>query len=347
MSELDDANSAILDFVEEQGLVGLQGDSGRRGEVTLTRLTGGVSSDLCLVELDDQSVCVKRSLERLLVETEWTAPVERNTNEWEWIRYASSIVPGAVPTPLAHDAQRQMFAMSYLAPTSHTVWKSEMMRGRISLSTAESTGHLIGELHSRSAGVEDLKRIFDTTPSFEALRIEPYFTHTGTKNPAFAEHITMVADQTLQTRKVLVHGDVSPKNILVGPRGPVLLDAECAWFGDPAFDVAFCLNHLVLKSYAIGQADSLRHAAMALWNAYLSHVDWEPADDLDARVARLLPILLLARVDGRSPVEYLNSTDLRDAVRNRAHDLLDRKPGRTETVIEQSFVSRTHIPSSN
>ena len=50
-----------------------------------------------------------------------------------------------------------------------------------------------------------------------------------------------------RTKRALVHGDVSPKNILVGPRGPVFLDAECAWYGDPAFDLAFCLNHLLLK----------------------------------------------------------------------------------------------------
>ncbi len=110
----------------------------------------------------------------------------------------------------------------------------------------------------------------------------------------------------MQTKHALVHGDVSPKNILNGPRGPVLLDPECAFYGDPAFDLAFCLNHLLLKCLWTPAA---RHGFMAcftsLKDSYLSLVDWEPMTDIEARTARLLPGLFLARVDGKSPVEYI------------------------------------------
>ena len=106
---------------------------------------------------------------------------------------------------------------------------------------------------------------------------------------------------------MLVHGDVSPKNIMLGPDGPILLDAECAWFGDPAFDLAFCLNHFLIKRLVVkGAADALAAAFDALVAAYLAHVDWEPAEAVEARAAALLPVLALARVDGKSPVEYLD-----------------------------------------
>ena len=115
-----------------------------------------------------------------------------------------------------------------------------------------------------------------------------------------------MVDDLMGARISLVHGDVSPKNILKGPDGPIFLDAECAVESDPCFDMAFCLNHLLIKSIAgIAPRDALGRGILALWSAYTPYVRWERPDDLDRRVAVLLPGLLLARIDGKSPVEYL------------------------------------------
>ena len=122
-----------------------------------------------------------------------------------------------------------------------------------------------------------------------------------------------------------MHGDVSPKNILIGPEGPVFLDAECAWYGDPAFDLAFCLNHLLLKCLWTPRARSGFLACFeALAGSYLGGVAWEAPAALEGRVARLLPGLLLARVDGKSPVEYLTTEEERAPVREVARALLLR-----------------------
>jgi len=109
----------------------------------------------------------------------------------------------------------------------------------------------------------------------------------------------------------------------VGPSGPVLLDAECAWYGDPAFDLAFCLNHLLLKR--LPRPDSalaLRTSYEALVAAYLGCVSFEPAADLTARTAALLPALMLARVDGKSPVEYVRDEPEKALVRRFAPALV-------------------------
>ena len=137
------------------------------------------------------------------------------------------------------------------------------------------------------------------------------------------------------TKRALVHGDVSPKNILKGPRGPVFLDAECAWFGDPAFDLAFCLNHLLLKGARDG-ADKSRYvgAYAALSHAYLDRADWEDRSALEERAASLLPALFLARVDGKSPVEYLTRESEKDAVRRCAVPLIARPPARLADVAD-------------
>jgi hypothetical protein len=105
----------------------------------------------------------------------------------------------------------------------------------------------------------------------------------------------------------------------------VFLDAECAWYGDPAFDLAFCLNHLLLKCLWRPQWQAGYLAAFdALAGAYLQSVAWEPAADIEARAAHLLPGLFLGRVDGKSPVEYIEADADRERVRRVARELLLR-----------------------
>jgi Ser/Thr protein kinase RdoA (MazF antagonist) len=166
---------------------------------------------------------------------------------------------------------------------------------------------VLARLHGASAHRADLARRFDTLPNFHALRLQPYLLVTAGRHPDIADRLLALALRTASTRLALVHGDVSPKNILIGPQGPVLLDAECAWYGDPAFDVAFCLNHLLLKCLVQPtHSDDLLDAFAAFVTAYFDTARFEPRPVLEARAASLLPALLLARVDGQTPVEYLD-----------------------------------------
>jgi len=159
------------------------------------------------------------------------------------------------------------------------------------------------------------------------LRLEPYLRATARRHPDLAARLEGLADRTAATAAALVHGDVSPKNILAGPSGPVFLDAECAWYGDPAFDLAFCLNHLLLKCLAAPEAvPDLLIAFDELRDAYFGVATFEVRAGLEARAASLLPALFLARVDGKSPVEYLTGEADRDRVRRVAVPLVARPP---------------------
>ena len=290
-------------------------------------LTGGVSSDIWKVETAAGPVCVKRALAQLKTEREWFAPVGRNASEADWIRTAAAIVPDAVPTLVAEDREAGLFVMRYLDPARYPVWKSLLRDGTISSETAAAVGAALGHIHAATAGSETAAETFATDDVFHAIRIEPYLLRTAEAHPDLAGRLRALADTTAATKRALVHGDVSPKNILVGPDGPVFLDAECAWYGDPAFDLAFCLNHLLLKCiwrphWTVRYLDA--YAALA--GAYLPHVAWEPAAAMEARTAALLPGLLLARIDGTSPVEYITEETDRARVRAAARVALVAPP---------------------
>jgi aminoglycoside phosphotransferase (APT) family kinase protein len=196
--------------------------------------------------------------------------------------------------------------MDWLAPDLYPVWKDQLRDGVLDGGTARRVGDVLGRIHAATADDADVSTHFATDALFNALRLEPYLLATAQANPDLGDVLGALAARTADTRRVLVHGDFSPKNLLIGPQGPVIVDAECAWYGDPAFDLAFVLNHLLLK----GEWKLDRRAGyVALYDelvtAYRAHVVWEPWSGMASRTATLLPALMLARVDGKSPVEYL------------------------------------------
>jgi aminoglycoside phosphotransferase (APT) family kinase protein len=316
---------AVLAFLRRSGLAA-------QGEAPAARaLAGGVSSDIWRVDLARETVCVKRALSRLRTAQRWEAPVERNRYERRWIETANRIVPGAAPRVLAADDAAGCFAMEYLGGLP--LWKSELAAGRADADFAAAVGGRLARIHAATAGDAAIAAEFATDASFHAIRLEPYLLASARAHPDLAAALEALAARTANTRLALVHGDVSPKNILLGPAGPVLLDAECAWYGDPAFDLAFCLNHMLLKCLWVPAASEGFLACFdSLCLSYVEKVSWENPSGLEARAASLLPGLLLARVDGKSPVEYVTETSQKDRVRRVAGALIAAPPTRLAQV---------------
>ena len=291
-----------------------------------SRLSGGVSSDIWLVTDGDRRVVVKRPLAALKVPGEWRVSVDRSRSEAEWLQVVHELIPGVCPQVYAFDSARNMLALEYLEPDRHPIWKQQLLHGEVDPSTAAAVGDRLGTIHAMTSTVPSLAEQFATDALFWDLRLEPYLDRLRVVHPELSPQLEAVIDQTRSTKLALVHGDVSPKNILVGPSGPVFLDAECAWWGDPAFDLAFCLNHLILKcARPEAPVPLLLSSYDELTAAYLASVAWEDPAQLIQRTASLLPALTLARVDGRSPVEYLDPEG-QQVVRGFALELLTAQP---------------------
>ena len=279
-------------------------------------LTGGVSSDIWRVDLPMGAVCIKRALARLRVKADWRAPVERSGYEAAWMRIARAVEPAAAPELLFEDRAAGAVVMRYLPPDRYRLWKEALRAGEADPAFAAAVGARLVAIHAATAGRPEIAAAFPTDAIFHDIRLEPYLIATSRAHAALAPALQRLARRTATTKLALVHGDVSPKNILVGPDGPVLLDAECAWYGDPAFDLAFCLNHLLLKClWTPTAAPDFLDCFDGLLRTYLEGVGWEPRQELEARAAGLLPGLFLARIDGKSPVEYV--TDMMDKERVR------------------------------
>jgi len=275
--------------------------------LTVTALTGGVASDIAKVEASKNIYCIKFALAKLKVQAEWFAPVHRNSAEYAWLEVASSVAPASAMEYLEYDA--------YL-------WKTSLLKEEPDNKEADMVGDVLGRIHAASTATGFDKHPFQNHEDFKALRVEPYLLYTAKQHPDIASRLEQMANSLFKANTVLVHGDVSPKNIMIRSGGPVLLDAECATMGDPCFDVAFCVNHLVLKAIHLptSRARYLKNTA-SLWESYRRNVAWELTVKLESRICALLPALMLARVDGKSPVEYLSASN-QNTVRQIARELI-------------------------
>jgi 5-methylthioribose kinase len=321
-SDIADRFRDIAPSLHELGLLG-------DGEhFAFTPLSGGVSCDIFLVDVKRRPpVVVKRPLGKLRVAADWRAPVERSESEVAWILLASEVDPRLVPKVIGQDTGRHLFVMEYLPKEDYPVWKDRLLAGEVDVAFAASVGGWLARLHGSTARSSAIARRFANQAQFHALRLEPYLLYTAEKHPAIAQQIRALAESVAHAHIALMQGDVSPKNILIGRETPVFIDAETACYGDPAFDLAFCLNHLLLKCVARPSATlAYADAFTALKEAYFAEANWEMREHLDARAVRLLGALLLARVDGKSPVEYLTDDGAKSFVRETAKGFIAHSP---------------------
>jgi len=285
-------------------------------DVEIKTLPGGVSSDIHLVNDGKKSFVIKRALPKLRVVDDWYADVSRNQFEQAYMQYVEEFMPGSVPAILHSDRNLGFFVMEYFGD-NYLNWKDLLLRNDVNPQHAKEAARFLGRVHRQSWHDDRVSRNFDTTQNFFDLRIEPYLLATAKRHAPLSNYFEEEAKCMRETRICLVHGDFSPKNILIGPDRMIVLDCEVAWYGEPAFDLAFMMNHFLLKSLHFApNGESYLDLIDDFWGTYCNALsDEHDIDDLESRVAHLLPMLFLARIDGKSTAEYITDDYKKDIVR--------------------------------
>lgn len=308
----------------------------RRGLLDSTRavprlLGGGVSNVVIAVSSPTTSLVVKQSLPQLRVDALWEAPRERILTEAEGLVLCSRLTPGQVPEVISVDDSEFVLCLEQ-APSDWVDWKQQLLAGQVSSEVATTLGQTLARWHSNTAGGRGLSSLMSDPETFEVLRVDPYLRTVIRGAPEVSASVQAVIDEMAAHRVCLVHGDFSPKNVLVAgtPPGVWVIDFEVAHLGDPAFDVAFLISHLVLKSLHRPQhATRLDEATTSFVEAYREVLELSTTRP-ESAVVRYVGALLLARVAGKSPVEYLDG-----ASRRRAWDLGLKLVGSTNLTIRE------------
>lgn len=275
---------------------------------TARMLGGGVSNVVLAVDDESHRLVLKQARAKLRVAEDWYAPRERVLREAEGLRVLAKIDPDAAPRVVDLDPDALTLTIER-APDDWTDWKERLLSGDVDSDIAAGLGRSLRRMQSTTeAGAGLSADLLADVETFELLRLQPYHLTTAQRNPDLAEQISAVVERMRATRTCLVHGDFSPKNILVGRSGSWVIDFEVAHLGDPSFDPAFLASHLLMKAVHLPfWRDRFRVAGDAFFGAYLADA---PEVDI-LHLSRQIGCLLLARVDGKSPAEYLDAAQQR------------------------------------
>jgi 5-methylthioribose kinase len=312
------SRDTALAFLERAGLAAEE-------SAPVEALGWGISNTVIRVGSGDGCVVLKQALARLRVEAEWLFDQDRIFVERRCIDYLAGVLPpGSVPAVRFADDENFLFGMS-CAPSGAVLWKEALLQGQVDLEAARLAGRLLAQIHGRSAADSRAARLFDDRKAFMQGRVDPYHRTMLRAHPDLRAPVEAEIERMLATRSALVHGDYSPKNLFVSPGRVFLIDFEVAHWGDPAFDLAFCLNHLALKALAFPErADAYLEAAAAFRASYAEARGG--LEDVELGTVRELGCLLLARIDGKSKIEYVTDAATKDAVRTAGRLVLAGEP---------------------
>ena len=274
-------------------------------KIGMNNLNGGVSAKTVWVTLpNEKQLVLKQGLEKLRVAADWYCSPERTATEARALLWLNEILPGAVPKFAFWDAENYILGM-HAVKLPHTNLKTDLLAGQINPDMIKQTGEILGTIHRRGSDHPEVKKSFSNRHFFEVLRLEPYYQYTGSIVPATMAFMNALIKDTRKVQTTAVHGDYSPKNMLVKDNRIVLLDHEVMHLGDPAFDVGFMLSHLLSKANHLpANRHEFINAAQHFWKYYTLN-NPITASAIEERAVRHTIGCLLARVKGRSPLEYL------------------------------------------
>jgi 5-methylthioribose kinase len=321
----------LIQYLQKTGLVG------SNESLSIRTLLGGVSNRTVLVKRScGEAWVLKQALHKLKVQTDWFSDpkrIEREALGIEWLNRLAP--PGSIPKLIFLDPENHLLAMEAV-PEGHENWKVALLKGKIDSLLISQFADLLAGIQKVSAKKEKtIRPLFQERCFFKSLRLDPYYLYTAEQLPSAKDFMTYLIERTHSRSLTLVHGDYSPKNVLVYRKQLILLDHEVIHFGDPCFDVGFSMTHFLSKAnYLPEYRRRFQKAAHDFWQSYSNKVIDQPwAQDLENYAIHHTLGCLLARVAGRSPLEYLD-LEARHIQQTAALDLIQESHDRMDILID-------------
>lgn len=293
---------------------------------TIKYCKGGVSGTVVLVQTKEKLMIVKQALAQLNTKDVWFCDPNRMNIEYESNRIYHELMPENAPEVYFYDSENYIYGREAV-PDGCKMWKEYLMAGKLDFTVAEKSIMTLVQIHNECSRKSDIKELFSNKEIFYGLRISPYFEFTAQKYPELKAYTEQVIKDAMEHDVTLVHGDYSPKNIMVTDNGISVLDYEVAHYGNPAFDLAFFSNHFILKSikhnlYGKAYLEMLNYMIAI----YFKQMDFMDKKKFETSFMRMLSLLMLARIDGKSPVEYLVGDEKRQQfIRDMCMRMIDEQ----------------------
>lgn len=308
-------------------------------ECSVSVLSGGVSNRTVRVAAGSRRAWVfKQALDKLRVPVDWYCSPDRIHREALGMELLTEILgPDRVPTLVFEDRDNNLLAMTAVQEPFEN-WKAMLLAGRLERRHVRQFARMLAALHS--GGVRRSERLpqelFDLT-YFWNLRLEPYYRYSGEQVPIAESFLSELIESYEDARATIVHGDFSPKNILIRRNRSILLDHEVIHYGDPAFDLGFSLTHLLSNAHLLDRRRSdYLGAARSYWNQYRRALTPAAVERFGAgferRVVEHTMGCLLARVVGRSQLEYLGP-EKRERQGSIVARMIEKRPGSADELI--------------
>jgi len=300
-----DRKEEVIKYLKQEGLIKENDDA------EVEHLSGGVSCRVWKISVNNDRWVIKQALEKLDVKADWFSDVERIHREHEAMKQLELVIPDCnIPKILHVDYVKHIYLMT-CAEEGVQTWKDLLMNGIFNVDTAKSAADILSQIHLQSQKIDEkVKEGFSDQKYFIQLRIDPFHRFLINIYPELLVEINGLIVELTEQKTCLVHGDFSPKNMLVEKSGSiVLIDYEVAHWGNPVFDLAYCLGHLMLKTWHLKKP----HELLELISVFIANYK--------GQVSNLLPhlgLMLLARMDGKSPVNYIQDEKLKQIIRNTA-----------------------------
>ena len=289
----------VLSYLIEKGIITA------KDQAEVEVLTGGVSNVVLAITTAEKKLVLKQALAELKVAEKWEADQRRAIVEANAIALFHKLSPDQVPNLVFLDPDRFILILDRV-PVGSTVWKTDLLDGVINPDVAAVLGTTLASWHNFGEKDKEARLQFMEDSLFEQLRVDPFYRFVAAKNENLKPVISKLIGELEGDKTTIVHGDFSPKNIMVGMDEQVyILDFEVTHVGNPVFDLAFLLAHLLCKLFRTNES---LEEKMLIASAQRFISAYEEIRSISNSLPLHTALIALARVEGKSPVNYLDES---------------------------------------